>query len=71
MIMKKLRLYSTRLRKNEEGATAIEYGLFAALIAAVIAFSVSTLGQSVKSKFDAVNTEINRQTSTSGSSGSN
>ncbi len=58
MIMKKLRIYSARLRKNEDGATAIEYGLFAALIAAVIAVTVGTLGDSVKATFETVNKSI-------------
>lgn len=44
--------------RDEEGATAIEYGLFAALIAAVIVGSVSLLGSNVKTGFDSVNTAL-------------
>ena len=44
--------------KDEEGATAVEYGLMVALIAAVIVVAVGTLGGTVNSAFEFVNTEI-------------
>ncbi len=44
--------------QEEEGATAIEYGLLAALIAAVIVGTVGTLGQTVNTAFSNVNTGI-------------
>ncbi len=44
--------------KNEDGATAIEYGLIAALIAVVIISAVSTLGTNIESNFDYIATEI-------------
>lgn len=47
-----------RFNREEDGATAIEYGLFAALIAAVIVGTVSTLGGNVKTGFETVNTAI-------------
>ncbi|APF89617.1 Flp family type IVb pilin [Ralstonia nicotianae] len=37
--------------RDEQGATAIEYGLLAGLIAAVIAGTVSTLGTEIKTAF--------------------
>ncbi len=40
--------------KDEEGATAVEYGLIAALIAAVIIVATRTLGQRVSQTFDSV-----------------
>ncbi len=40
--------------KDESGATAIEYGLIAGLIAVVIIGAVSTLGKNVANKFNAV-----------------
>lgn len=43
-----------RFSKDEDGATAIEYGLFAALIAAVIVTAVSTLGLQVQTGFQTV-----------------
>ena len=47
-----------RFMQEEEGATAIEYGLLAALIAAVIVVSVGTLGGTVNQAFTDVNTGI-------------
>ncbi len=44
--------------KSEDGATAIEYGLFAALIAAVIVGSVATLGTQTNSGFSTVSTAL-------------
>lgn len=40
--------------KNEDGATAIEYGLIAALIAVVIISAVTTLGTQIETTFDKV-----------------
>ena len=40
--------------RNENGATAIEYGLFAALIAAVIVTIVTQLGTAVHCDFKTV-----------------
>jgi pilus assembly protein Flp/PilA len=37
--------------KDEEGATAVEYGLMVALIAVVIIVAVQFLGTSVSTKF--------------------
>ena len=47
-----------RFMNDEEGATAIEYGLLAALIAAVIVASVTALGGTVNQAFTDVNTGI-------------
>jgi pilus assembly protein Flp/PilA len=47
-----------RFMNEEEGATAIEYGLLAALIAAVIVGTVATLGGTVNTAFSNVNTGI-------------
>ncbi|PZX13371.1 Flp family type IVb pilin [Celeribacter halophilus] len=53
-----------RFNREEDGATAIEYGLFAALISAVIVGTVSTLGGNVKTGFETVNTAIAPATTT-------
>lgn len=45
-----------RFIKDESGATAIEYGLIAALIAVVIITAVTTLGQNISTKFGQVAT---------------
>ncbi len=47
-----------RLGKAAKGATAVEYGLLVALIAAVLITIVTTLGGSISSMFDSVNTAI-------------
>ena len=43
-----------RFLKDQSGATAIEYGLIAGLIAVVIITSVTTLGTRINSKFTTV-----------------
>ncbi len=43
---------------EEDGATAIEYGLIAALIGAVIVASVGALGTKIKAAFDAITLAI-------------
>jgi pilus assembly protein Flp/PilA len=43
-----------RFVKDESGATAIEYGLIAGLIAVVIISAISTVGTNLKAKFNAV-----------------
>ena len=40
--------------RDEEGATAVEYGLMAALIAAVIIAAVTSIGTNLTSVFDSV-----------------
>ncbi|MBD9649667.1 Flp family type IVb pilin [Ensifer sp. ENS09] len=41
-----------RLMKDESGATAIEYGLIAALISVALIAGASTLGDSLNSTFE-------------------
>lgn len=47
-----------RFLKNEDGATAIEYGLIAALIGVAIVAAVSGLGDSLNGTFTNVATEL-------------
>lgn len=47
-----------RLRNDEKGATAVEYGIMVALIAVVIIIAVSTLGGTLTNLFEDVNTDI-------------
>jgi pilus assembly protein Flp/PilA len=49
-------------RKNEDGATAIEYGLIAALIAVVIIAAVTTVGTELSSTFGVVGTKLSAAT---------
>ncbi len=44
---------------NEDGATAIEYGLIAALIGVAIIASIGPLGDALNTTFDGVATELN------------
>jgi pilus assembly protein Flp/PilA len=44
--------------KTESGATAIEYGLIAALIAVVIIGAVTAIGTNLTTKFQAVSTAL-------------
>jgi pilus assembly protein Flp/PilA len=43
-----------RFVREEEGATALEYGLLAALIAAAIIGAVTTLGSTVSNTFQSI-----------------
>ena len=45
-------------KKNDRGATAVEYGLLVALIAAVIIGAVVILGPLLEGAFDSVNDEL-------------
>lgn len=44
--------------KDEEGATAVEYGLMVALIAVVIIVAVALLGTNLSTKFSEVASEV-------------
>ena len=48
-----------RFIKDENGATAIEYGLIAALIAVVIIGALSTIGSNLNSSFARIGTSLN------------
>ena len=47
-----------RFAKNESGATAIEYGLIAALIALAIITGAGALGNSLNNQFNFISTEL-------------
>ncbi len=46
--------FMTRFLKDESGATAIEYGLIAALIAVVIVGGVTAIGTDLAAKFHSI-----------------
>ena len=48
-----------RFRSDETGATAIEYGMIAALIAVVIIGSLRLVGSRLNVKFSAIATQLN------------
>lgn len=49
-----------RFFKDESGATAIEYGLIAALISVALITGASTLGNSLNTTFTGLSTELNK-----------
>jgi len=51
-----------RFANDESGATAIEYGLIAALIAVGIIAAATTLGGSLSSLFTRIGTKLNAAT---------
>lgn len=53
-----LKTFAKTFAKDDEGATAIEYGLFAALVGAVIVVAVSTLGQQTNVGFTTISDEM-------------
>ena len=50
-MLDKIRAFASPTRRNEEGASAVEYGLLVALIAAVVVVAVFALGSLVRSTF--------------------
>ena len=55
-----MKKFLNKLFKNKSGATAIEYGLIAALIAVVITAGVTSLGTNVGARFNTVATSIGK-----------
>jgi pilus assembly protein Flp/PilA len=54
----KIMLEGKKAEMDERGATAVEYGLLVALIAAVIVGVVLTLGQKINNAFTTVNDSL-------------
>ena len=52
------KIVGTVLAKKERGATAVEYGIMVALIAAVIITIVATLGSNLNTMFTNVSSKI-------------
>ena len=52
------KFFAFKLWKDESGATAIEYGLLAALIAVVIIGAVAALGTTLRGTFETVEADI-------------
>ena len=53
---------SLRLRRDEKGATAVEYGIMVALIAVVIIVAVGLLGGSLNEAFTEVQCKVSGST---------
>ena len=50
--------FVTRFLKDESGATAIEYGLIAALVAVVLVTALSALGNKLSATFATVTADL-------------
>jgi pilus assembly protein Flp/PilA len=50
--------FISKMMKNEDGATAIEYGLIAALIAVAAITAMSTMGTKLKNTFGNVSAKL-------------
>ena len=50
--------FLAKFKRDEEGATAIEYGLIAALIAVAAITAMTSLGQNLSNTFNKVNNEL-------------
>lgn len=57
-LMVKFQNKVTQLRDNERGATAVEYGLMVALIAAAIVVTVTALGGQLNTLFTSIKTSL-------------
>ena len=56
--MTKMLNFAKSLGRDDSGATAIEYGLLAALIAVVIIGAVMSLGTTLQGVFSEIDTEL-------------
>jgi pilus assembly protein Flp/PilA len=54
--------FVTRFLKDESGATAIEYGLIAALIAVVLVTALQNVGDSLQGAFDTISSAVGEAT---------
>jgi pilus assembly protein Flp/PilA len=54
--------FFSRFARNESGATAVEYGLIAALIGVVIIGGATALGTALKNKFSGIATNVSTGT---------
>jgi pilus assembly protein Flp/PilA len=50
--------FISKIIHNEDGATAIEYGLIAALIAVAAVTAMGSVGDSLNNRFNAVSTAL-------------
>lgn len=56
--MTKMMRFVKRLWKDDKGATAIEYGLLAALVAVAIIVALNAVSTELNNTFSAVSTEL-------------
>jgi pilus assembly protein Flp/PilA len=58
-----------KLLKDESGATAIEYGLIAALVSVAGIFALTAMGTSLRTMFESVSTALNGAVASGAGSG--
>jgi pilus assembly protein Flp/PilA len=58
--------FFNKMLRDEQGATAIEYGLIAALIAVAAITAMQSLGNQLSTTFSTVSTKMGGSTTTSG-----
>ncbi|MBY5990283.1 MULTISPECIES: Flp family type IVb pilin [Roseovarius] len=58
---KSIQTLARTFARDEDGATAIEYGLFAALVGAVIVGTIATLGGQTNTGFTTMSDELTAQ----------
>ena len=58
---KSIQTLARTFARDEDGATAIEYGLFAALVGAVIVGTIATLGGQTNTGFTTTSDELTAQ----------
>ncbi|KAA1380854.1 Flp family type IVb pilin [Aeromicrobium fastidiosum] len=51
-------LFTAKTAREEKGATAVEYGLLVALIAAIIVVAVALLGTKITGAFSSINSKL-------------
>ena len=56
--MVRIREFLAAFHRDEKGATAIEYGLIAALVAVVLITALTTLGTDLKAKFEEITNKL-------------
>ncbi|MFE4227503.1 Flp family type IVb pilin [Arthrobacter sp. NPDC056886] len=54
--------FAARLRRDQRGATAVEYGIMVSLIAVVIIVAVTLLGGTLKDTFTKVQCQLSNST---------
>ena len=57
-----LSAFANRLRRDQRGATAVEYGIMVSLIAVVIIIAVTALGGTLQDTFNDVQCQISGST---------
>lgn len=62
----RLTRFLKRFLRDEQGVTAIEYGLIAALIAVVIIGTVTTVGENLDGVFESIGTSLGTATGGTG-----